>query len=68
MAFTLNAVVAPGDEVMGWSDRRSAQADHVVSDRQHLTAKPRALIAKFVPNFARYQLAETRAEQAKTAT
>jgi len=34
---------APGDEVMGWSDRRSAQADHVVSDRQHLIAKPRAL-------------------------
>jgi NADPH2:quinone reductase len=34
---------APGDEVMGWSDRRSAQADHVVSDPQHLTAKPRAL-------------------------
>jgi D-arabinose 1-dehydrogenase-like Zn-dependent alcohol dehydrogenase len=34
---------APGDEVMGWSDSRSAQADHVVSDRQHLTAKPRAL-------------------------
>ena len=34
---------APSDEVMGWSDRRSAQADHVVSDRQHLIAKPRAL-------------------------
>ena len=34
---------APGDEVLGWSDRRSEQADHVVSDRQHLTAKPRAL-------------------------
>jgi NADPH2:quinone reductase len=34
---------APGDEVMGWSDSRSAQADHVVSDRQHLTAKPPAL-------------------------
>lgn len=33
---------APGDEVMGWSDSRSAQAGHVVSDRQHLTAKPRA--------------------------
>ena len=34
---------APGDEVMGWSDRRSAQANYVVSDPQHLTAKPRAL-------------------------
>ena len=34
---------APGDEVLGWSDRRSAQAGDVVSDRQHLTAKPRAL-------------------------
>lgn len=34
---------APGDEVMGWSDRRSAQADHLVSGRQHLIAKPRAL-------------------------
>lgn len=34
---------APGDEVLGWSDSRSAQADYVISDRQHLTAKPRAL-------------------------
>ncbi len=34
---------APGDEVLGWSDTRSAQADYVVSDRQHLTAKPPAL-------------------------
>ena len=34
---------APGDEVAGWSDSRSAQADYVISDRQHLTAKPRAL-------------------------
>jgi NADPH:quinone reductase len=34
---------APGDEVLGWSDSRSAQADDVVSDQQHLTAKPRAL-------------------------
>jgi NADPH:quinone reductase-like Zn-dependent oxidoreductase len=33
----------PGDEVIGWSDSRSAQADYVVSDPQHLTAKPRAL-------------------------
>lgn len=35
--------LVPGDEVMCWSDRRSAQADYVVPDRQHLTAKPRAL-------------------------
>ncbi len=34
---------APGDEVMGWSDRRSAQADHVLSDPRHLIAKPPAL-------------------------
>ena len=34
---------APGDEVMGWSDRRSAQADHVLSDPCHLIAKPPAL-------------------------
>jgi len=34
---------APGDEVLGWSDQRSAQADHVVSDPRHLTAKPRGL-------------------------
>jgi NADPH:quinone reductase-like Zn-dependent oxidoreductase len=34
---------APGDEVMGWSDRRSAQADHVLSDPRHLIAKPSAL-------------------------
>ncbi len=34
---------APGDEVMGRSDRRSAQADHVLSDPRHLIAKPPAL-------------------------
>jgi len=34
---------APGDEVMGWSDCRSAQADHVLSDPRHLIAKPPAL-------------------------
>ena len=34
---------APGDEVMGWSGRRSAQADHVLSDPGHLIAKPPAL-------------------------
>jgi NADPH:quinone reductase-like Zn-dependent oxidoreductase len=34
---------APGDEVLGWSDRRSAQADYVLSDPGHLTAKPAAL-------------------------
>jgi NADPH:quinone reductase len=34
---------APGDEVVGWSDNRSAQADYVVSDPRHLTVKPPAL-------------------------
>ena len=34
---------APGDEVTGWSDRRSAQADHVLSDPRHLITKPPAL-------------------------
>jgi NADPH:quinone reductase-like Zn-dependent oxidoreductase len=34
---------AVGDEVLGWSDSRSAQADIVVSDIGHLTAKPLAL-------------------------
>ena len=34
---------APGDEVAGWSDSWSAQANYVISDRQHLTAKPRPL-------------------------
>jgi NADPH:quinone reductase-like Zn-dependent oxidoreductase len=34
---------APGDEVIGWSDSRSAQADYVLSDPGHLTAKPPAL-------------------------
>jgi NADPH2:quinone reductase len=34
---------APGDEVLGWADTRSAQADYVLSDPRHLTAKPPAL-------------------------
>jgi NADPH:quinone reductase len=32
-----------GDEVLGWSDRRSAQADFVVSDVDHLIPKPSTL-------------------------
>lgn len=35
--------LAAGDEVLGWSDQRSAQADFVVSDPRHLTARPAAL-------------------------
>jgi NADPH2:quinone reductase len=35
--------LAPGDEVLGWSDNRSAQADYVLSDPRHLTARPAAL-------------------------
>jgi NADPH:quinone reductase len=34
---------APGDEVLGWSDSRSAQADYVLSDPRHLTTRPAAL-------------------------
>jgi NADPH:quinone reductase-like Zn-dependent oxidoreductase len=34
---------APGDAVLGWSDSRSAQADLVVSDPDHLVAKPPGL-------------------------
>lgn len=34
---------AVGDEVLGWSDDRSAQADVVLSDIRHLAAKPLAL-------------------------
>ena len=34
---------APGDEVLGWSDTRSAQADYVLSDPRHLTTRPAAL-------------------------
>ncbi|MHA3703846.1 NADP-dependent oxidoreductase [Jatrophihabitans sp. YIM 134969] len=32
-----------GDEVVGWSDTRGAHADFVVSDAEHLVAKPLAL-------------------------
>lgn len=34
---------AVGDEVLGWSDRRSSQATHVVVPVEHLVAKPAAL-------------------------
>lgn len=34
---------AVGDEVLGWSDTRSAQADLVLTDFRHLAAKPLAL-------------------------
>ncbi|WP_203735205.1 NADP-dependent oxidoreductase [Paractinoplanes durhamensis] len=34
---------AVGDEVLGWSDRRSSHADHVVVPADHLTHKPLAL-------------------------
>jgi NADPH:quinone reductase-like Zn-dependent oxidoreductase len=34
---------APGDEVIGWSEQRSAQADYVASITSHLIKKPPAL-------------------------
>ena len=34
---------APGDDVLGWSEERSAQAEYVVSSPQRLVAKPPAL-------------------------
>jgi NADPH:quinone reductase-like Zn-dependent oxidoreductase len=34
---------AVGDEVLGWSDWRSSQADHVVVPADHVTRKPLAL-------------------------
>ena len=34
---------APGDEVLGWSGGRSAQADYILSDPRRLTARPAAL-------------------------
>ena len=34
---------AVGDEVLGWSERRTAQAEYVVSDPDHLIPKPPAL-------------------------
>jgi NADPH:quinone reductase-like Zn-dependent oxidoreductase len=35
--------LAPGDEVLGWSERRSAQAEYVVSGLSRLIPKPPAL-------------------------
>jgi NADPH2:quinone reductase len=35
--------VEPGDEVVGWSDRRSSQADFVAVPADHLARKPLAL-------------------------
>jgi NADPH:quinone reductase-like Zn-dependent oxidoreductase len=32
--------VSVGDEVIGWTDNRASQADYVVVEKQHLTAKP----------------------------
>ncbi len=34
---------APGDEVLGWSERRTAQAEYVAIDPSHLISKPAAL-------------------------
>jgi NADPH2:quinone reductase len=34
---------APGDEVLGWSDRRSAHAEYVASSPSHLILKPPTL-------------------------
>jgi NADPH:quinone reductase-like Zn-dependent oxidoreductase len=46
--------LSAGDEVLGWSDERSAQADDVVSDPRHLTActaaAPACITARAVPN------------------
>jgi NADPH:quinone reductase-like Zn-dependent oxidoreductase len=35
--------VAPGDEVIGWVDTRSSQAEYTVADAAHLAAKPAGL-------------------------
>ena len=32
--------VSAGDEVIGWTDNRASQAEYVVVEEQHLTAKP----------------------------
>ena len=32
--------VSAGDEVIGWTDTRSSQAEYAVAEAQHLTAKP----------------------------
>ena len=29
-----------GDEVIGWTDNRASQAEYVVVEEQHLTARP----------------------------
>jgi NADPH:quinone reductase-like Zn-dependent oxidoreductase len=34
---------AAGDEVIGWTDNRASQAEYVVVEEQHLTAKPAAV-------------------------
>jgi NADPH:quinone reductase-like Zn-dependent oxidoreductase len=34
---------AVGDDVIGWSDRRSAQADFVVAQPEHLVPKPASI-------------------------
>jgi NADPH:quinone reductase-like Zn-dependent oxidoreductase len=34
---------APGDEVLGWTERRAAQAEYVASSPSRLTSKPAAL-------------------------
>ena len=34
---------ALGDEVLGWTDQRSAQAEYVLSETSHLIAKPPSL-------------------------
>jgi NADPH:quinone reductase-like Zn-dependent oxidoreductase len=34
---------APGDEVLGWTDRRAAQAEYLVSSPSNLVSKPPAL-------------------------
>jgi NADPH:quinone reductase-like Zn-dependent oxidoreductase len=31
---------AAGNEVIGWTDNRASQAEYVVVEEQHLTAKP----------------------------
>jgi len=35
--------LAAGDEVLGWTDNRASQAEYVVAEAAHLTAKPAAL-------------------------
>jgi NADPH:quinone reductase-like Zn-dependent oxidoreductase len=35
--------LAAGDEVLGWTDNRASQAEYVVTEAAHLTARPAAL-------------------------